>query len=372
MQHTDIAIVTHEFPPKRGGAGVYCEEIAYATKSLGINCEVWAPRNSIESDLYKVRTLPLKGSQDWICSWKLVRYLRENVHKCKYLHLADPGALRAVMRFGWLLPNLPSLIITIHGSELVRFTQIQLEKYLLSYLLNKAKRIHVLSTYNAKVLAELYPEIRSKILTIPGAPARRIIPLKTDKKNQQTQKGSLPLTLLCVGRIHPRKGQLELLQAISNLAVETKEKLRCKIVGPVVNKNYYKTLKRFSDTCGFVVEFSGDQSDEELRYHYKEADIFALTSMPHPKSVEGFGFVYLEASAHGLPIIAHKIGGVKDAVLDGVTGFLIKPESTAELTEKINLLVNDQSMLKEIGENGKKWATQHNWSKVVKALYSDL
>jgi len=177
---------------------------------------------------------------------------------------------------------------------------------------------------------------------------------------------------LCVGRIHPRKGQLELLQAISNLAVETKEKLRCKIVGPVVNKNYYKTLKRFSDTCGFVVEFSGNQSDEELRYHYKEADIFALTSMPHPKSVEGFGFVYLEASAHGLPIIAHKIGGVEDAVLDGVTGFLIKPESTAELTEKINLLVNDQSMLKEIGENGRKWAKQHNWSKVVKALYSDL
>jgi len=94
--------------------------------------------------------------------------------------------------------------------------------------------------------------------------------------------------------------------------------------------------------------------------------------MPHPKSVEGFGFVYLEASAHGLPIIAHKIGGVEDAVLDGVTGFLIKPESTAELTEKINLLVNDQSMLKEIGENGRKWAKQHNWSKVVKALYSDL
>jgi glycosyltransferase involved in cell wall biosynthesis len=372
MQQTNIAIVTHEFPPKRGGAGVYCEEIAYASKSLGIDCEVWAPRNSIESELYKVRALPLKGSQDWICSWKLIKYLKKNAHKCKYLHLADPGALRAVMRFGWLLQDLPTLIVTIHGSELLRFTQIPLEKHLLRQLLSKAKRIHVLSTYNANVLAELYPEIRSKILTIPGAPARKIIPQKTDKKNQRTPKGSSPFTLLCVGRIHPRKGQLELLQAIAKLTVETKQKLICKIVGPVVNKSYYKTLKEVSDTCGCLVKFTGDQSDEELKRHYKEADIFALTSMPHPKSVEGFGFVYLEASAHGLPIIAHKTGGVEDAVQDGVTGFLIEPENITELTKKIDLLINDEEMISKIGINGEMWAIQHNWSKVVNALYTDF
>ena len=57
--------------------------------------------------------------------------------------------------------------------------------------------------------------------------------------------------------------------------------------------------------------FTGDLLDQELQQAYNEADFFALTSIPRTKSVEGFGFVYLEASAHGLPIIAHKTGGWK-------------------------------------------------------------
>ncbi len=57
--------------------------------------------------------------------------------------------------------------------------------------------------------------------------------------------------------------------------------------------------------------------DDRLGEIYAQADIFAMTSMPHRLSVEGFGLVYLEAGAHGLPVVAHAIGGVPEAVLDG-------------------------------------------------------
>jgi glycosyltransferase involved in cell wall biosynthesis len=62
--------------------------------------------------------------------------------------------------------------------------------------------------------------------------------------------------------------------------------------------------------------------------------------MPRAKSVEGFGFVYLEASSHGLPIIAHRIGGVEDAVKDGETGILTNPERPKELKDALEALID--------------------------------
>ena len=50
-----------------------------------------------------------------------------------------------------------------------------------------------------------------------------------------------------------------------------------------------------------------------------------MTSIDHRHSVEGFGLVYLEAAAHGLPVVAHAVGGVPEAVVDGVTGLLVPP-----------------------------------------------
>ena len=58
MKNKRIAIITHEFPPYRGGAGVYCEELAYAAQRSGSNVEVWAPRNA------KVRILSFKNTKD--------------------------------------------------------------------------------------------------------------------------------------------------------------------------------------------------------------------------------------------------------------------------------------------------------------------
>ena len=69
------------------------------------------------------------------------------------------------------------------------------------------------------------------------------------------------------------------------------------------------------------IDFLGDLKDEKLRNIYQESDIFILPSLPRAKSVEGFGFVYLEASSNGIPVIAHQTGGVEDAVLHNKTGF---------------------------------------------------
>ena len=68
--------------------------------------------------------------------------------------------------------------------------------------------------------------------------------------------------------------------------------------------------------------------------------------MPRNKSIEGFGFVYLEASYFELPIIANRVGGVEDAVIDGKTGLLANPGDINGLTNLIKELVENENLRK--------------------------
>ena len=151
--------------------------------------------------------------------------------------------------------------------------------------------------------------------------------------------------ILCVGRIHPRKGQLELLEAIEQLPAELKSGLTCHFVGPFTHWNYYEKVKECARLIGCEVQFHGDQQDSELLKFYHSTDIFALTPILQPKSVEGFGFVYLEASFHGLPIIGHKVGGVEDAVKNGETGLLVDPSNRQGLSSALQRLIEDKDLV---------------------------
>ena len=371
MNKNKIILITHEYPPQRGGAGVYCEELGFAASKQSINFEIWAPAGTPINDGAKVKKMPHKGSQDWSCSWSLLKFIKKNRYSAKYLHVADPGSLRAMIRLGWLLSNLPPLIITIHGSELLRFTRFRAERFLFRRILKRAQKIHVLSRHNEERLKEFCPESSKNILRIPGAPARRVLPLEYNTQENEEKQSKDTITLLCVGRIHPRKGQFELIQAICQLSTDTQKKLIFRIAGPVIKKSYFEKLKRLAGKTDCRIEFLGDLNDSELRDEYENSDLFALTSIPQKKSIEGFGFVYLEASAHGLPVIAHRTGGVEDAVVDGETGFLANPNDLTDLSQKIELLVKDEEMRKRMGARGKEWASTHIWGEVASRLYED-
>ena len=203
-------------------------------------------------------------------------------------------------------------------------------------------------------LLKFCPDIKKHVQLIPGAPARYILPKSNPLDTRDyTKKG---LVLLCVGRIHPRKGQHELLQIIEKLPSELKERLTCWFVGPSKHKIYSNKFSILSKRIGCQIQFRGDLSNQDLKEVYEDADIFALTSMPMPNSIEGFGFVYLEASAHGLPILAHNIGGVNDAVLDGKTGLLSAPDKPDQLLENLQKLIEQPEERKALGVTGVKWA----------------
>jgi glycosyltransferase involved in cell wall biosynthesis len=370
MDNQKIILLTHEYPPKRGGAGTYCEELVYASLKIGVSIEAWVPDYATKPNDTHLYGLPIKGSQDWLCSFRLFKEIKNNlkkVNQAPLLHLAEPGSLRAFIRFGWVLKKLPNLIITIHGTELIRFCKNPIEKLFFLKLLKKAQKIHVLSNFNRNQLIKLCPTIKDKILLFPGAPARNLVNDRVKYKKTANQN----IRILCVARIHPRKGQDRVLQSISKLPGDLKKKIECLFVGPIVKKKFFMELEKQKEGIDCKISFLGDLPDKELKDIYQSSDIFILPSMPRAQSVEGFGFVYLEASSHGLAVLAHRIGGVEDAIKDGETGILTNPEKPEELENALKTLIVDETLRKQLGDAGKEWANAHSWKSVAKALYQE-
>ncbi len=81
------------------------------------------------------------------------------------------------------------------------------------------------------------------------------------------------------------------------------------------------------------------------------ADVFCL-----PSYREGFGLVLIEAGAVGLPVVASRIYGITDAVIEGETGLLHQPGDVADLVEKLEVLVGNPSLRNALGVAGRRRA----------------
>jgi glycosyltransferase involved in cell wall biosynthesis len=95
-----------------------------------------------------------------------------------------------------------------------------------------------------------------------------------------------------------------------------------------------------------------------------------------PSSREGFGLVAAEAMMHSLPVIASKVGGLKDIILDEETGFLVPPFSHQEIAHKIQILMQNPELRKKMGEKGNIRALANysadRYVKEVEGLYLEL
>ena len=72
VQTEKVILLTYEYPPTRGGAGIYCEELGYAASDVGFNFEVWPPLDSASSTEVKSSPLPFMGSQGLLSSFRLI------------------------------------------------------------------------------------------------------------------------------------------------------------------------------------------------------------------------------------------------------------------------------------------------------------
>ena len=109
------------------------------------------------------------------------------------------------------------------------------------------------------------------------------------------------------------------------------------------------------------IESTGWVPFDEIYRLYDFSDICVIPS----KWEEPFGIVALEAMASGKPVVASRVGGLKDIVVDGETGFLVENGDVNGFTEKVALLINNKSLRAEMGMKGIERAREYAWEKVI-------
>lgn len=148
--------------------------------------------------------------------------------------------------------------------------------------------------------------------------------------------------LLFVGRLTGEKGVDELVAAFTQLGTRHPG-LHLLLVGPD-EEGYDEFLPKTPrlHRVGYT---------QVVEEYMAAADVFCL-----PSHREGFGLVLIEAGAVGLPVVASRIYGVTDAVVDGETGLLHRPGDVGDLVEKLDILIRDRSRREALGEAGRSRA----------------
>jgi len=131
-----LFLITHEFYPVSGGIATFAEEIARASAILGYDVEVWAQSASpaVEKDWpFRMRRLPLKGTHDLICQFKLACELVASRRQLRNatVYLPEPGPMLTMMLLQFFKAFRPKrLVLTFHGTEILRFARSPIRRWL--------------------------------------------------------------------------------------------------------------------------------------------------------------------------------------------------------------------------------------------------
>lgn len=371
-----ILFVTHNFPPIEGGISTFTYEIAAGIARLGTDVRILAPVcNPIH--------LP--------SGIKLVSFSEKKIFK-KFRRLAiilpllseltrkpDVVFLTSLHPYGLIVEILCALlrrpyILATHGSEIIRILSghnwMKVEAWAARKSIKHATSVFAISNYTAELDLRLLARERD-IHVIPNGV--NIEQFKPSSKKISTLNKWIqvdhdhPFVMLTVSTLTRRKGQIQIIKAME-LLKEKYPQIVYIIVGDGPERsNLENEVQR--GKLKDQVYFLGLVPYIEVLEFYHNANLFILTSrliVDHPiEGIEGFGIVFLEANACGLPVIGSRVGGIPDVVKEGETGLLVDPENPAEIADAIEILMNDEALRNRLGQNGIQWAREHDWSLIV-------
>ncbi len=113
------------------------------------------------------------------------------------------------------------------------------------------------------------------------------------------------------------------------------------------------------------VDFRGIVDDQEKARIFTQSWIAVQPSM-----VEGWGITVIEANAHGTPVIASNVPGLKDSVIHGKTGLLVPPLEVDVMADAIKRIFKDSKLRKSLSQNALEWAAEFNWDKSAEETLS--
>jgi len=233
-----------------------------------------------------------------------------------------------------------------------------------------ADRIICASKSEKETLVHLYGVPAHRVSCIPcGVDLERFRPLNRSHVRQRLGFLLKEPIMIFVGRIEPLKGIDILLRAAGQL----ESGFRLLVVGGDSQDAERKAqLWALADQLGIGerVTFLDAVPHDDLPLYYNAADVCVV-----PSYYESFGLVALEALACGVPVVASRVGGLRETVQDGQTGYLVPWRCPEPFAERLDLLLSNEPLRRSLGREARVAAERFRWSEVatrVEDVYHEL
>tara|TARA_B100000315_G_C14593185_1_gene597084 strand:- start:2719 stop:3789 length:1071 start_codon:yes stop_codon:yes gene_type:complete len=323
-----ILVATTMFPNKYNPfSGVFIKNHLELMKTkFGIESIVITGDGSNQSKL-----LILKKYLLFFCRmlWSLLFKNFDLIH----VHFSYPTGFLSIIG-KWITKK--KIIITTHGSDINQHKKRNfLSRYLNKLALEGCNHIIAVSDDLKRKIISQFSISAEKISVIDMGFNTQIFRYSQDNNNQFDN----PFIMLFVGRLIPAKGFELLIDAIEKLHLQANSKFECVVIGEGSHRTQYeKTTKE--KRLDMIFRFIEPLGQKEIATWMRKSNIVVI-----PSYQEGFGLVAIESLACGTPVIASKIGGLKEIIQDGINGYFITPGRVDELEEKINLVMDNPNMI---------------------------
>jgi phosphatidylinositol alpha-1,6-mannosyltransferase len=353
-------LVTNDFPPKVGGIQSY----------------LWELWRRLPPERVAVLTTPYRGADRFDADQAFA------VHRTHAPVLLPSPALvghvnRLADRTGAKLvvldPALPLGLIgpfldrpyalVLHGAEVTVPARLPATRQALRHVIAKAELLIAAGAYPAAEAHALVPDGPTRPPTVnvpPGVDTSRFRPLSDDERQRARHRLGLPVDgplVTSVSRLVPRKGMDALIRAAARLH-QSQPGLTVAIAGAGRDR---PRLERLARATQAPVRLLGRLPDDDLPALYGCADAFAMLCRNRWLGLEqeGFGIVFLEAAACGVPQVAGDSGGAGDAVEQGETGLVVdeRGEGRAAAAALARVL-DDAGLRRRLGDNARRRAVE--------------
>ena len=340
-------LVTNDFPPKTGGIQSYLHEL-------------W---RRLPPEETHVLTTPYPGAADWDAAqpFSIERVRRRvllpapglagRVDAIARERGADVIFLDPVLPLGLIgrrLRAAPHVLIA-HGAEVNVPGRLPGGRMLARRVLRAASGLVAAGEYPARAAARAAGTELPTLVVPPGVDPDRFRPLSADERAAARHRLGLaadrPL-VLGVSRLVPRKGFDVLIDAVAGM--DPGVQLAIGGAGRDARRLERRAGERgVTGRCTFL----GRVPDADLAGLYGCADVFSMVCRERwgGLEAEGYGIVFVEAAACGVPSVAGRSGGSQEAVVDGETGFVVDPHDARGVRAALDRLLGDDALRERLG-----------------------
>lgn len=341
-------LVTNDFPPKVGG----------------IQSLLWEWWRRLPADEFAVLTSPYKGAREWDADQPFrVERVRESVllpHPLMVKRVndlarefgADFVVLDPAVPLGIIGPRLDlPYAVVLHGAEVTVPGRLPASRQVLGRVLRGAVHCIAAGAYPAAEARHAAGRELPTTVVQPGVDTERFRVLDANERRAARERFGIPPEaelIVGVSRLVPRKGFDTAIAAVARMA-RARPNLELVIAGAGRDEG---RLARLARDRGAPVRFFGRVPFDDLPALYGCADVFAMLCRNRWLGLEqeGFGIVFLEAAACGVPQVAGASGGAAEAVDDGVTGLVVDdPDNVDQVVTAFERLLDDADLRTSMG-----------------------